>query len=1001
MNSMNPRKILGLALGVVMGISATAADVREGLVAYWPLDALSNGDSQTLDVVSTNNMTAVGFSAAQVVPGKNGNAFSFPGGPDGDAAARYLYFQDPGLDPITGVPRDTLIPVANGPALTVAYWVKGKGTGQNDRKVVAMSSSVSTDPLYTFGTHSGGTDDSFDLYVRNGGNPVNHFRSGTPFDDAWHHVAWTDQNGVGLLYIDGVLNTNLTFVRPPAPIRWDIMSIGCAYRPSTGILPQVAFTGLIDDVAVWERALSASEVQDVFSNGIAVPVPKFPPSISVQPTGSTNLLVGDDFTLRSGAIGTRPFTELRWYKGAAALMDATNTSLAFKGLQTSDSGAYTFVVSNGFGAVTSVVATLLVSSPPAPDLTNNLVAYWPLNTVEGTKTPDLANGYDMTLINMSSTNIVPGKWGNAMKFYAASASMMERENLPEDALSIYSKSTNFTVSLWVNGPGPQQDKRIFSESSSTSAQPLFNLGTHNGNTDGTIDSFVRSDTGATGNHIHSLGTAYDNTWHHVVYVQKELGGVTTARLFIDGVIDPGGTGQPDPRRPLSTVITSIGGVRRGAAAAPSRQFTFEGLIDDVAIWSRSLSAEEILKLYNEGTPTPIANTQPLVINRFRSDLPAVALGSTTTLRWDVSKDVTAVTIDQGIGTVLPSTVVGIGSVDLIITNTTTYTLIATRGAESLTNRITVAAIGGIASNWSLLENFDRYPEGNFTTNGFWSDPQANTTITNIDGNKLLDMGTGSHSVILQLQKLAISEGQTRTLFARAYVARDPALAMTGFFGVTDRAYRFWGDNNDAGGFGPAVIPSTVSGSLMFGANYGAGNATVDTAGPVLGSNVVYNVWIDITNGPLIADVETGDMFSVWVQKYGDSAPRELILQDYISNRSATGDPATAGGTLTRPTLDKLIVGNNSASSLFFDDFYISTSGLNSTVPRPYGLTTPIGLGAPELAVGLNTDKIRITYSNGTLQSAPDATGPWNDVPAATSPYETTPTGTQQFFQVKQ
>jgi hypothetical protein len=864
-----------------------------------------------------------------------------------------------------------------------------------------MSSSVSTDPLYTFGTHSGGTDDSVDLYVRNGGNPVNHFRSGTPYDDSWHHVAWTDQNGVGMLYIDGVLNTNLTFVRPPAPIRWDILSIGAVYRPSSGILPQQAFTGLIDDVAVWERALSASEVQDVFSNGIAVPVPKFPPSISVQPTGSTNLLIGDDYTLLSGAIGTRPFTELQWYKDAAAVTAATNASLAFKGLQTGDSGAYTFVARNGFGAVTSAVATLLVSAPPAPDLTNNLVAYWPLNTVEGTKTPDLANGYDMTLINMSSTNIVPGRWGNAMRFYAASASMMERENLPDDKLSIYSKSTNFTISLWVNGPGPQQDKRIFSESSSTSTQPLFNIGTHNANTDGTIDTYIRTDTGGTGNHIHSTGTAYDGTWHHVVYVQKEQGGVTTGRLYIDGAIDPGSNGQPDPRRPITSVITSIGGVRRGTAAAPSRQFTFEGLIDDVAIWSRSLSAEEILKLYNDGTPTPVANVQPLVINKFRSDLPAVAVGSTTTLRWDVSKDVTAVTIDQGIGNVLPLTTVGIGSVDVTITNTTTYTLIATRGAESLTNQITVAAIGGIAANWSLVDNFDRYPEGNFTTNGFWSDTQANTTITNIGGNKLLDMGTGNHSVILQLQKLAITEGQTRTLFARALVARDPALTMTSFFGLTDRSYRFWGDNNDAGGFGPAVIPSTVSGSLMFGANNGAGNATVDTAGPVLESNVVYNVWIDITNGPLIPDVETGDKFSVWVQKDGDSAPRELILQDYVSNRSATGDPAGAGGTLTRSVLDKLIVGNNDVSSLLFDDFYISTSGLNATVPRPYGSTTPIGQGVPELAVGLNADKVRITYSNGTLQSAPDVTGPWNDVPAATSPYETTPTGTQQFYQVKQ
>jgi hypothetical protein len=998
---MNPRNILGLALGAVMGLAAQAADVREGLISYWPLDTLNAGF--TPDVVSSNDMNAIGFTSTYVVPGKKGNAFSFPGGADGnvDGLSRYLYWQDYGVNPLTGMPWDPGLPVANAKSMTVMYWVKAKGTGQSDKKAVAMSSGVSTDPLFTFGTHSGGTDDSVDLYVRNGGNPVNHFRSGTPYDDTWHHVAWTDNNGVGALYIDGVLNTNLTYVRPPAPIRWDIVSIGCVYRPSSGTVPQQAFTGLVDDVALWERALTASEVADVYNNGVALPVPKFKPSLTIQPVGSTNLFLGDNYTLTVGVIGTRPFTSWQWYKGAGAITDATNTSLVMTNLQIANSGDYTFVAANAQGSVTSVVAKLIVSPLPPPNLTNGLVAYWPLNTVEGTKTPDLANGYDMTLINMTATNLVPGKWGNAMRFYAASASMMERENLPGDKISIYSKATNFTVSLWVNGPGPQQDKRIFSESSSTSTQPLFNIGTHNGNTDGTIDTYIRTDTGATvGDHHHSAGTAYDSTWHLVTYVQKQdAAGVMTARLYIDGVVDPN---PPDPVRPLTAVITSIGGVRRGTAAAPSRQFTFEGMIDDVSIWNRALTIDEIGLVYTNGTPTPISSVQPLVINKFRPDRPAVALSNSVTLRWDVSKDVTALTIDQGIGNVLPMTTVGIGSIDVTITNTTTYTLIATRGAVSLTNTLTVSAIGGIAANWALLDNFDRYPVGNFTTNGFWSDTQANTTITNINGNNLLDMGTGNHSVILQLQKLTIAEGESRTLFARALVARDPALTMTGFFGVTDRAYRFWGDNNDAGGFGPAVLASTSSGSLMFGAVNGPGGVFT-AGGTTLESNVVYNIWIDITNGTLTAGVETGDKFTVWVQKDGDAAPRTMILQDYISDRSPTGDPAGAGGTLTRAVLDKLIVGFNDVGSLLFDDFYISKSGYNPTIPRPYGFTTPIGQsqGTPTISVGRNADKVRIIYSNGTLQSAPSVTGPWGNVSGATSPYEVTPSGTEQYYQVRQ
>jgi hypothetical protein len=171
----------------------------------------------------------------------------------------------------------------------------------------------------------------------------------------------------------------------------------------------------------------------------------------------------------------------------------------------------------------------------------------------------------------------------------------------------------------------------------------------------------------------------------------------------------------------------------------------------------------------------------------------------------------------------------------------------------------------------------------------------------------------------------------------------------------------------------------------------------------LESNVVYNLWIDVTNGTLTAGVETGDLFTVWIQKDGDAAPRTMLLQDYISDRSPTGDPAGAGGTLTRAILDKLIVGFNDVSSLLFDDFYISKSGYNATIPRPFGFTTPIGQsqGTPTITVGRNVDKVRITYSNGTLQSSPSVTGPWNPVAGATSPYDVTPSGTEQYFQVKQ
>ena len=42
----------------------------------------------------------------------------------------------------------------------------------------------------------------------------------------------------------------------------------------------------------------------------------------------------------------------------------------------------------------------------AQSLRNGLVAYWPLDEVQGTKTPDLVNGYDMELNNLTAGDLV-------------------------------------------------------------------------------------------------------------------------------------------------------------------------------------------------------------------------------------------------------------------------------------------------------------------------------------------------------------------------------------------------------------------------------------------------------------------------------------------------------------------------------------------------------------------------------------------------------------------
>jgi hypothetical protein len=44
-----------------------------------------------------------------------------------------------------------------------------------------------------------------------------------------------------------------------------------------------------------------------------------------------------------------------------------------------------------------ILAALLAATNSQASLSSGMIAYWPLDTVAGTKTPDVVSGYDMNL----------------------------------------------------------------------------------------------------------------------------------------------------------------------------------------------------------------------------------------------------------------------------------------------------------------------------------------------------------------------------------------------------------------------------------------------------------------------------------------------------------------------------------------------------------------------------------------------------------------------------
>ena len=226
------------------------------------------------------------------------------------------------------------------------------------------------------------------------------------------------------------------------------------------------------------------------------------------------------------------------------------------------------------------------ASKPSP----TLLAYWPLETIADDKTPDESgNGLDLDAVNMTEDNVVEGRVGNAFLFSRFDETMLTYVAAEEggDLLPV-TQYEQYTISLWVNADFNEQeaaDLRVFSEGSTTSNDPLLNIGTHNTNADATVDIFLRNAGGP--GHQHSVGEAFDGEWHHIAYVREG----DLISLYIDGQLDDTDWDFRDTYVPEVTNTTTVGGILRGG---PSHWI--DGMIDEVSLWGGALPAADIAEL---------------------------------------------------------------------------------------------------------------------------------------------------------------------------------------------------------------------------------------------------------------------------------------------------------------------------------------------------------------------------------------------------------------------
>ncbi len=587
------------------------------------------------------------------------------------------------------------------------------------------------------------------------------------------------------------------------------------------------------------------------------------------------------------------------------------------------------------GAAALWGASWLAAAGQGETLLDDLISYWPLDEIQGTKTPDLKSSYDFNLNNMTEADLVPGKYGQAFRFNGIDTYLARMHGASDDLPA--NKHNSFTISFWarVNGRG-QNDKRMFSEASG-GTDPLFNLGTHQTGANGAVDVYIRQAGMTVINHIQTVAEPLDVDldsgeleWRHILFWQQENeDGSSSRRIYIDGFWDFLFIPDKAAGFNFSMDRTSIGAILRSGPSA----FVM-GEIDDVAIWKRTLTDEEITDLYENGMPDLDAAVEPLAINIFEADYGSAVEGGKVRLRWDVTKDAT-ITLIRGTDDPVDVTGVsafGVGSMEVDIAGDESFVLNVSRDGEELDASLQVVAVPDVVPGWSWVEDFENRNLGNLVNQPRWLVSQGSVEVRDFAQTRVAGVTAGNDLAGLALRDLGIAPGTRRTLFFRFHQSSaDADLPVDIRVGLTEKSLRNAEDFNTNAGTLIRFFRA-ADGELVLRARSGPDEPAANFVEAVYDflPDVAYNVWIDIQNHPLNSG--NPDTFSVHLAPQG--GPRTTVFDNLISDRLPTEVPILG---FPRENIDTLLiaaVGPDQASqAVLLDDFYISTADTwNSSVP---------------------------------------------------------------------
>ena len=708
----------------------------------------------------------------------------------------------------------------------------------------------------------------------------------------WINITTTFDGLIAKIYVNGNLLDSAT------KALWNTNGLQYYFGTRADTI-NAFFNGKIDDIAIWSRVLTDSEIQQVYI-GCQFTVTSQPVALFSSYGSSAKFTISTTSTYTNFQWQINPGSGFQNLISTSQFSGINNDTLTVSGLNLSNNNkAFRCLINSEMCNDTSHDVSLIVTGMPPKIIpafipTDSLVAWYPFN---GNAIDESGNGNNATFNNATLTTNKQGSVNSAYSFNGFNDEFISCVNM-----NLPMGKSKRTISMWLNPSG------IVNSSQTLTALSYGEPTNGKANMIGLLNGTVRYM-----GWLDDVETAYPysfNQWINVITTFDSL----NVKIYTNGILQVSTT---------KTNWNTTGWQYYFGARADTGDAFFNGKIDDIAIWGRILSDYEILQVYNgycldsiTSNPTDvvsnyggsvqfkIASSNPNSNFRWQTDLGSGFQNINNTSQYSgIANDTLTVSGLNNInnnqkfrcitfsGSCFDTSDVATLNVNsippvIIPEYLPTNNLVAWYPFNG--NAIDESGNGNNATNIKASLSVDRNSNSNsaYLFNGF-----NNQYISCLNNN--LPMGKSKRTISMWLNPAGIvNTTETLTAFSYGQPATDKA-NMVGLFNGTVR-YMGWGDETDANypfvnnqwinvttTFDSMNVKIYVNGSLVGSGTKSAWNTSgwqyyfgtrADAANSFFNGRIDdIAIWGRVLSFPEIMKVYTGCVLSITSQPKSDSS----------------------------------------------------------------------------------------------------------------------------------